>query len=159
MIRLIVAIDRKRGMAKHGGQPWYIPHDEQYFTDKTKSYGGDNLIGKITFETFKGPLADRKNYVLTRDRGSIEEAEAVNDLEAFLEAHKDSNLWVVGGANVFRQVIDLGYADELYVTHIDADFGCDQFFPEYEEKFKPKQEGEWREENGFRFRYCVYGLR
>lgn len=156
MIRLIVAIDQKKGMAKHGGQPWYIPHDEKYFTEKTKSYGGHNLIGKTTFETFQGPLAERTNLVLTRDDSPIEGVELVHDLENLLKAYKDKDLWVVGGASVFQQVIDMGYADELYITHIRADFGCNQFFPEYESAFKLVEQTEVREENGFKFNYAVY---
>lgn len=159
MIRLIVAVDRKNGMAKHGGQPWYIPHDEKYFTEKTKSYGGKNLIGRITFQTFKGPLEGRTNYVLTPNEEGIEGVIQVHELKTFLEQNEGDDLWVVGGAHVFRQVINLGYADELYITHIDADFGCHQFFPDYEDAFELKQSGEWLEENGFKFRYCVYKAR
>lgn len=156
MIRLIVAVDRKMGMAKHGGQPWYIPHDEHYFTEKTKSLGGYNLIGKTTYETFKGPLKDRKNFVLTPSDTPIEGAELIHNLETFLRDYKDRDIWVVGGANVFKQVIDMGYADELYITHIDADFGCHLSFPEYKNNFELKEQTDWMEENGFRFRYAIY---
>lgn len=156
MIRLIAAVDRKNGMAKHGGQPWYIPHDEKYFTEKTKGFGGETLIGSVTYRTFQGPLKDRKNFVLTRDSAPIEGVELVHNLEEFLENHKDKDLWVVGGANVYKQVIDLGYADELYITHIDADFGCHQFFPDYKEAFELKEQSELHEENGFKFKYAVY---
>jgi len=156
MIRLIVAVDRKNGMAKHGGQPWYIPHDEKYFTEKTKSYGGKNVIGRITFQTFKGPLAGRTNYVLTSNEEDIEGAIQVHDLKTFLEQNKGEDLWIVGGAHVFQQVIDMGFADELYITHIDADFGCDQFFPEYSKTFTQTKVSDWHEENGFKFKYAIY---
>ncbi len=156
MIRLIVAIDRKSGLAKKGFQPWYLPEDERYFTEKTKSFGGENLIGSTTFKTFQGPLTERKNYVLTRDDTPIEGVELVHNIENFLKTYKGKDLWIVGGTNVFQQVMDLGYADELYITHIDADFGCDQFFPEYNDKFVLSSTSENREENGFTFQYCVY---
>jgi dihydrofolate reductase len=158
MIRLIAAMDSKRGIAKNGVMPWKIPEDEQFFTDQTKTLGGNVLSGMATFhEAYKDkPLAGRKNYILTHSTEPIEGAIVVNDLAKLLEEFKDKDLWVSGGAAVFQQVMDLGKADELYLTHIDGDFGCDRFFPEYEGKFKKTEESEVREQNGFRFTYARY---
>jgi dihydrofolate reductase len=157
MNRLIVAVDRKLGMAKKGFQPWYIPDDEQYFAEKTKSDGGIVLIGRTTFETFKnGPLASRQNYVLTHSTDPIEGVTLVHDLNQFLEDFRDKDVWVVGGAAVFEEVIKLGKADELYITHIDADFGCDQFFPSYETGFKLIDKTDSQEQNGFTYTYARY---
>jgi dihydrofolate reductase len=156
MIRLIVAIDRKQGLAKQGFQPWYIPQDEHYFTDKTKDFGGNVLVGSTTFRTFKGPLSDRQNYVLTRDKEPIEGVELVHDLNKFLHDLGDKDLWVIGGANVFSQVMEHGKADELYITKIEADFGCNQFFPLYEESFDIAEQSDLHEQNGFIFAFTKY---
>jgi dihydrofolate reductase len=159
MIRLIAAIDRKNGLAKNLVMPWCIPEDEKYFTDQTKTYGGNVLTGKTTFvETYHGnPLKNRQNYIVTHDPAPIEGAIVVNDLAKFLEEFKD-DLWVAGGGIVFEEVMKLGRADELYLTHIDADFGCDTLFPAYED-FELAEQGEPREQNGFRFIYAVYRRR
>ncbi len=156
MIRLIAAIDRQRGIAKHGGQPWHIPEDEEYFSRLTKEHGGHVLIGGTTFRTFSGPLSDRQNYVLTRDKTPIEGVELVHNLEKFLNGFQDRDLWVVGGADVFSQVLQAGRADELYVTKIEADFGCQQFFPAYEDNFTLASQGDLQEQNGFIFSYAIY---
>lgn len=156
MNRLIVAIDRKRGLAKQGFQPWHIPEDEQFFTEQTKRYGGIALIGSTTFKTFKGPLADRQNYVLTRDKEPIEGVELVHDLNKFLKDFQDQDVWVIGGANVFSQVIEAGKADELYITHIEAEFGCNQFFPAYEANFTLAERSDLHEQNGFIFSFAKY---
>lgn len=158
MIRLIAAIDRNNGLAKHLVMPWHIPEDEQFFTDMTKKFGGNVLTGGKTFrETYHGPLKNRHNFILTRDTSPIEGAEVVNDLAKFLEEFKD-DLWVAGGGQVFEQVMKLGRADELYLTHIDAEFGCDTFFPDYE-GFSMTEQSEPHEQNGFRFIYAVYKSR
>lgn len=156
MIRLIVAIDRRNGLAKHGIMPWYIPEDQQYFTDQTKTNGGNVLTGGVTFrEAYQNkPLADRQNYIVTHDQTSIASVTLVHDLERFLKEFNE-DLWVAGGANVFEQVMAGGKADELYVTHIDADFGCDQFFPALN-GFTKVNESERREQNGFYFTYARY---
>jgi dihydrofolate reductase len=156
MNRLIVAIDRQRGLAKKGYMPWYIPEDEAYFTEQTKSLGGITLTGKKTFLTFQGPLKERENYILTHDKTPIQGVTLIHDLDKFLTDFADKDVWVVGGAKVFEQVMQAGKADELYITHIDADFNCDQFFPDYKDEFILKEQSEELEQNGFRFRYAIY---
>lgn len=162
MILFIAAIDRKRGIAKNGGMPWSIPEDERYFTTQTKTRGGNVLTGGKTFrDTYKGrPLKDRQNYILTHSDEPIPGATVVHDLGPLLDefaGKKDHDLWISGGAAVFKEIMDAGKADELYLTHIDADFGCDQFLPAYEDAgFKKVEESEVREQNGFRFVYSKY---
>ena len=161
MIRLIAALDQKRGIAKHGYMPWNIPADERYFTDQTKLYGGVLLTGKTTFViSYKGrPLAGRDNYILTHETQEIPGVTVVHDLAEFLEQLQGADLWVAGGASVFEQVMNLGKADELYLTAIDADFGCDQFFPPYEEEFKLRSQSNLMHENGFTFYFAKYQKR
>lgn len=158
MIRLIVAYDRQRGIAKHGYQPWSIPDDEAYFAAKTKSAGAEILVGSVTYKTFDGPLKDRKNYVLTRDKTAIEGVELVHDLEKFLKPYQGTgkDIWVVGGANVYGQALDMGLADEIYATAIAADFGCQQFFPEPGPEFQLISESDLHEQNGFIYTYQLY---
>ncbi len=158
MIRLIAALDRKRGIGKNGGIPWSIPEDAQFFTDATKTHGGNVLTGGRTFrETYtNGPLEGRHNYILTRHEEAIPGTTVVHDLTKLLEEFKGKDLWVSGGAEVFAAIMSAGHADELYLTHIDAEFGCDRFFPEYESDFKLVEKGEPRQQNGFHFYYAKY---
>lgn len=156
MIRLIVAYDRQRGIAKQGFQPWKIPEDGTYFSQMTKSLGGNILVGSTTFKTLKGPLAGRTNYVLTSDKTPIDGVELVHDLSNFLKEYSQKDVWVVGGANVYGQVLELGLADELYITKIEADFGCNQFFPSFGDEFKLAEQSDLHEQNGFIFKYEVY---
>ncbi|MEO7364186.1 MAG: dihydrofolate reductase [Candidatus Saccharimonadales bacterium] len=158
MIRLIVAYDRQRGIAKQGFQPWAIPEDEAYFADKTKSSGAQVLMGSTTYKTLKGPLPGRRNFVLTSDKSPVDGTELVHDLRKFLANYTDveNDLWVIGGANVYAQVLDSGMANEIYATEIEADFGCNQFFPDAHEKFRLVSDSELHEQNGFIFRYRVF---
>lgn len=156
MIRLIAAIDSKRGIAKGGLQPWHIPNDEKYFLDQTSKWGGEILMGRKTYEVIGHPLADRKNYVVSQHAAAVNGAEVVTDLEAFLKTF-GRDLWIIGGASTFEQT--LPFADELYLTEIQADFGCDQFFPEYADKFMPFGEDPLQEQNGFIYKFAVYTKR
>ncbi|MFA6088201.1 dihydrofolate reductase [Mucilaginibacter sp.] len=156
MIRLIAAIDQKRGIAKGGVQPWNIPTDEKYFLEQTSKWGGEVLMGSKTYQVIGHPLPNRKNYVVTRDAVAVNGAEIVNDLDSFLKGF-GRDLWIVGGASIFEQT--LPYADELYLTKIEADFGCDQFFPDYDATFMPFGEDPLQTENGFIYKFCVYTKR
>jgi dihydrofolate reductase len=112
------------------------------------------LVGSTTFKTFKGALPDRINYVATRHNESFTGATVVHDIEKFLRDQTD-DVWVIGGSHIYQQVIDLHLADELYLTHIAADFGCDQFFPDYAD-FKQTSHSEVHHQNGFTFSYAIY---
>jgi dihydrofolate reductase len=153
MIRLISAIDQKRGIAKNGVQPWNIPADEQYFYEQTISHGAVVLMGQKTFEVIGHPLKERQNYVLSRHVHSGDGVIYIQDLDKFLH-EQENDIWIIGGASLFEQGIVV--ADELYLTHIEADFGCDQFFPEYEHVFDLKQTSDLHTQNGFIFTYSVY---
>lgn len=155
MIRLIAALDRKHGIAKHGIQPWNIPKDEEYFTNKTKTNGAQVLVGRKTFETFKKPLDGRVNFVYTRKAEPIAGAKVIHDLNDFMNNLQGNDLWVIGGSMLYDQVMNMGKADELYITEIDADFGCDQFFPAYE-NYVLQTSSDVLEQNGFTYRFTVY---
>ena len=55
--------------------------------------------------------------------GSVEEALKLLD-------PKDAEVFVIGGARVFKEAFD--YADRVYLTEIKADFEGDTFFPKLE---------------------------
>ncbi|MDB5168968.1 MAG: dihydrofolate reductase family protein [Candidatus Saccharibacteria bacterium] len=156
MIRLIAAVDWKRGIAKNGLPPWSLPSDMLNFVEKTKSNGGIVLVGQKTYETFlhAGPLEGRRTYVLSHEAKTGDGVIYIQDLDEFFNQQAE-DVWVIGGESLFRQTIIV--ADELYLTQIEADFGCDQFFPEYEHVFELKESSDLHTENGFIFRYNTYG--
>jgi len=155
MIRSIVAIDEKRGMANNGGIPWQgkIPSDTAYFREKTLS-GGIILMGYGTYAEFKQPLHERKNFVATHKVEPLRDGfNKVHDAREFLQQATE-NVWNIGGAALFEDTLDLN--DELYVTKLQGDFDCTKFFPEYEDTFKLVSESEPVVENGITFTFCVY---
>jgi dihydrofolate reductase len=157
MFRLIAAVDRRLGIAKGGIMPWYIPEDEAYFTSETKTLGGNILVGGATYrEALKEkPLEGRQNYLLSRHELEAPGFTIVADLDKFLEDFKDKDVWIIGGGEIFKLVMEAGKADMLYLTHIEADFNCDRFFPKYD-NYKLIEHSEEHEQNGFRFRYARY---
>src|SRR5277367_2000935 len=104
MIRLIAAIDSLRGIATDSGIPWKLPGDTAYFREKTAS--GLIVMGRATYDEFAAPLHGRENYVLSRTTTLLRTGfEAIAGLEQLRAAHPDEDMWVIGGAAVYRETI------------------------------------------------------
>jgi dihydrofolate reductase len=136
MLRLIAAIDSRRGIANEHGIPWQgkIPTDSEYFRKQTEI--GIILMGYGTYREFDGPLHGRENFVVARpDTGELRPGfVAISDAAQFFELHSNDVVWVIGGAALFDK--SLLFADELFLTQLDADFHCTKFFPNYSDTFE-----------------------
>lgn len=152
-VRLIAAIDQKRGLAKGGRMAWNLPKESQYFKDKIK--GSEILMGWGTFVEALNlkPLEGCKNVVVTEQDVAYPYVEIVHDLDKYMK-ELDRDIWIIGGGQIFAQTLDR--ATELYLTQIDADFDCDVFFPEYEAKFHKVSESEPHQENDVTYRFQVW---
>jgi dihydrofolate reductase len=152
MIRFIAAVDNKLGMADDHGIPWDLPSDRKYFRDKTLH--GNVMMGSGWYKEQELPLPDRRNLVATKDPTPLRPGfERVTDAREYLQNTKD-DIWVGGGAGLFASTIDL--AEELYLTHIDADFQCTKFFPEFEKDFKLVSKSKPLTENGIEYYFAIY---
>lgn len=157
MIRLIAAIDEKRGIANDSGIPWLgrIPTDSKYYREKIAD-GSPILMGMGVYKELSHPYAGGQNYVASREQAELREGFLlVSDARAFLSEHPDT--WNVGGAMLFASTIDM--ADELYLTRLDGDFGCTKFFPEFEDNFELASSSEPITEDGITFHFEVWKRR
>jgi dihydrofolate reductase len=153
MIRLIAAIDARRGLADEQGIPWQgrLPTDAAYFRSRTAE--GLIVMGFTTYEEFATPLHDRTNYVASRSTTTALRPgfEVVADLDPFLAAHRDEVVWVIGGAALYEA--SLPVADELVITQLDQDFHCTKFFPSYDQDFDLDPGAPTMVEGGISFRF------
>lgn len=150
MIRLIAAIDNNRGIAKADRIPWNLSSDKARFRKLTLDYGANVLMGRKTYDQMGDYLLNKHAYVASHMQIKLRpNITLVNDLDKFVANFKN-DLWVIGGAGVYQSTIK--YADELYLTIVDKDFNCDQFFPEYQDFKLAKEEGPYSE-NGLSFNY------
>lgn len=155
MIRAMAAIDSKRGLADDRGIPWNLPTDTRYYRDKTS--GGIILMGYATYEGFTEPLPNRRNLVASQRQTSLRPGfELITEASDFL-ANATTDVWVIGGANLFSRTLD--QMDELYLTQVKGDFHCTKFFPAYEDDFALVSASEPQVENGTTFSFCVYQRR
>lgn len=97
--------------------PWQIPADLRRF--KKMTTGTPMLMGRKTFESLPGVLADRRHIVLTRDRGwSAPGAEVVHSVEEAIATANAPVLSVIGGAEVYALFEPM--ADRLEYTEVHS---------------------------------------
>jgi dihydrofolate reductase len=146
-LELVVAADEARGIGKEGKLPWRLPQEMAYFKRLTSEArpGRENalLMGRNTYESIAPkfrPLVGRRNIVLSRDATyapagtvvarSLEEAVSTADDELV------DRLFVIGGADLYRQALAHPACRRVYVTRLHTTFDCDTFLPPFEQDYE-----------------------
>lgn len=156
MISFILAMDRRRAIGANNKLPWRLPADLKYF--KRVTMGHPVIMGRKTYESIGKPLSGRENVVLTRDPDyRADGCVVLHSPEEAAERYKDSEAFVIGGAEIFRLFLPL--ADKMYVTLIDQEFAADTFFAPIDEdewRIVSRENGVTDENNPYRYEFRVY---
>lgn len=128
-ISLIAAVDNRGMICRDSALEGKLPSDRKRFRELTEGHAV--IMGRKTFEAIGHALPNRRNIVITRQadyRGadsSIEVATSID--EALRRVSDDEEVFVIGGGEIFQQVIDR--ADKIYLTKIAAELDGDTPFP------------------------------
>lgn len=133
MIAILVAISKNNVIGKNNQLPWHYKKDLQYFKELTLNQ--TVLMGRKTYDSILSslgkPLPKRRNVVASRTLDSLDGADVISDITAFVQSFpKDQNLFIIGGKQIFDETLPL--ADYLYITHIDEEYEGDTYFSEYQ---------------------------
>ncbi len=121
-MNFIVAVDENWGIGKAGDLLFHISQDMKYFREKTK--GKVVVMGEATLRSLPGgkPLAGRTNIVLSDDESfaceGVELCRSMEQLFAAIEKHRSDDVFVIGGASVYNQLMDC--CDTAYITKVKA---------------------------------------
>ena len=127
-VEIVAALARNRVIGAGGALPWRLPADLRRFKELT--VGRSVIMGRRTFESIGRPLPRRRNIVVSRTlRNPLPGIEIVPSLRRALELTGGSAV-VIGGARLYREALPL--AAVLHLTHLDADFAGDTWFPEFQ---------------------------
>jgi dihydrofolate reductase len=134
----IVAMAENRVIGHNNRLPWHLPADLKRFKAITTQHA--ILMGRKTYEAIGKPLANRTNIILSRSRtftipGCIV-ADALDSAMHSLAAIKHDHVFVIGGAELYKQC--LPHVQTLYLTLVHHAFKGDTYFPELNAK-------EWKE--------------
>jgi dihydrofolate reductase/8-oxo-dGTP pyrophosphatase MutT (NUDIX family) len=136
-LTLVAAVGRN-GVIGDGTQlPWHIPADLAFF--KRTTMGGVMVMGRATWDSIGRALPGRRTIVVTRDRTwSAPDAEVAHSLPEALLIAGDTEVFVVGGGQVYEQTIDA--ASRLVITEVEQE-------PEGDVRFPTIDRSVWREES------------
>lgn len=137
-VKLIAAVARNRAIGLHGQLLFHLPEDMARF--RLLTWEHPVIMGRKTYESLPhGPLPHRRNIVLSRQVGFRLPWQGEGDTglevcpsleEALRRCASLPEVFVIGGAEVYRQAIDL--ARELWLTEVEAvPAEADSFFPDY----------------------------
>jgi dihydrofolate reductase len=129
IISIIVATGKNNEIGKGNQLLCHLPADMKHFREITS--GHTVIMGRKTFESLPhGALPNRRNVVLSRQKDrQMDGVEIYPSLDAaFIKLIDEKEVFVIGGAQIYEQVLPV--ADKLYLTKIHADFpDADAFFP------------------------------
>lgn len=159
MIGVIVALDKNYLIGKNNQILWNVPEDLTLFKEKTT--GNFIIMGRKTFESIGRPLPNRVNIVISNtmendfDFHELTFEELLNktvifhSIEegiSFCKNFSEKDIFIIGGAKIYQEVISKNIFDKLCISHIEGNFKGDIYFPkinfeDYKNIFEKKYKG------------------
>lgn len=146
MIIQIAAASENNALGKDNKLVWHLPDDFKRFKQITS--GHYIILGRKTFDSFDKPLPNRTHIIITHNKKyKAEGCIVVNSIEEALKAvPKNQDVYIIGGAEIYKQSIHL--SDKIELTRVHTTCDADAFFPEInlaewkviQEEYHPKDE-------------------
>ncbi len=132
-VSIIAALATNNVIGRDNQLPWHMPADLKRFKQLTT--GHHLLMGRKTFESVGVPLPGRITVVISRSPDfappGVAVARSLDEAISKAEAAGDSEIFIGGGQEIFRQM--LHRADRMYLTRVHAEPAGDTFFPEFDD--------------------------
>ncbi len=126
-ISLIAAVDKNLVLGKNGQLPWHVPEDLKHF--KRTTLGHHLLMGRKTFEALPFALPQRPALIVSKKSKGTNFFCEISDAVEFAKKNEEKELFVIGGGEIFSQIMT--QANRLYLSRIDISVeGGDVFFPQ-----------------------------
>jgi dihydrofolate reductase len=138
-VSLIVAMDLERGIGRNNDLMWHLPEDMKFFKETTS--GQIVVMGRKNYDSIPTkyrPLPNRENVILTRNKNFKAPGCIIfNSIEECMEAYKNEEertVFIIGGGEIYKLALEGGYINEMYITHVNKNYGPDTFFPDFDLK-------------------------
>jgi dihydrofolate reductase len=127
---------KNRVIGANGAIPWRVPGEQRLFKEITM--GHHIVMGRKTYESIGRLLPGRTTVIVTRQRDyAVAGAIIAHSLhDAINAAARDDEIFVIGGAELFREALPV--ADRIHLSVVDLEPEGDVTMPEI-------PHGEWRE--------------
>ncbi len=130
-LNIIAAMSENHVIGLNNSLPWHLPDEWAHFRKVTA--GKAFIMGRKSFEAPDALHSEYRNVIITsRPPAQAEpEVEYARDISAAIALLSDeTDVFVLGGASVFQQMLPL--ADRMYLTIVHAQVEGDAFFPAFD---------------------------
>lgn len=164
---IVVAVDNKSGIGKNNNLPWRLPGDLKFFKQlTTHSHPGKRnavIMGRKTWDSLPAkskPLPERLNIIISRQAKlelptGCELASSLDEALAKCQPEKISEVFVIGGSEIFAEAMRHLDLKRVYLTEIYKEFDCDVFFPEYKSRLELKSSSDTQLENDIYYSFKI----
>ena len=129
-MKAIAAMSLNRVIGRGNQIPWHLPEDFKWF--KRTTLGHAVLMGRKTYESLGRPLPGRQNLVVSRGP-DLPGVKMVRDLAAFDPEKFGTEIFIIGGAQIYAQL--LPRCTDLFLSVVAREIEGDAFFPPFEDDF------------------------
>lgn len=153
-VSMIAAVGRNLELGKNNDLIWHFKEDMKFFKDTTM--GHTVVMGRKTFESLPKALPGRKNIVISSNSEyQAQGATVVTSVDEALRIADNEEIFVIGGGKIYSEF--LPYADNLYLTEIDAECpDADTYFPQFNKADYIKEIINYHNIDGTEFYHVVY---
>ncbi len=127
-ISIIVAASLNHVIGKDNQLLWHLPNDMKFF--KQITWAMPVVMGRKTFESIGSkPLNGRVNMILTQQKDFKANAVVVNNINDVLfvaKEHDYKEIFVIGGAKVYKQFLEK--ANKIFLTRVHTTIEGDTYF-------------------------------
>ena len=159
MVTIIAAIAKNNALGKDNDLIWHLPADLKRFKKVTS--GHHILMGRNTFESIGKPLPNRTTIIITRNKNYFKEGCLIaNSIEEAIDlVENDDDIFIIGGAQIYKETIEKNLVDRLDITQVHHEFEADVFFPKidlniWEETNREDLEAD--EKNKYNYSFITY---
>lgn len=127
-VNFVWAEDLDGWIGKNHALPWHVSADLRHFKQETLDH--PVVMGRRTYESIGRPLPRRENIVLTHrpvNDGRVRSFSAMADFNRWLAQTTADQVAVIGGAQIFSQLLD--QATVLTRTVINGHYDGDTKMP------------------------------
>lgn len=138
IVSLIAALATgSRVIGWRGQLPWRLADDLARFRQLTM--GHSLVMGRRTFESLEGRRLDGRQIVVVSRQlqlppsGADALAASIEDALVLAErVYEESEAFIAGGSQIYRQALAQDLVDRMYLTWVEAEVEGDVFFPAFD---------------------------
>ena len=150
MISIIAAMSKNGVIGNNNSLIWKLPADMKRF--KYLTTGNTIIMGRKTYESIGRSLPNRRNIIITSNLTyQADRCEICSSLESALELCKESNIFIIGGGQIYKQ--SLSIADNINLTIIDEYFDGDTYFPDIGKEWVKISKNDYLPDDQNKYRY------